>query len=58
LGSSESLAPVLDKAMHIALEDLQLENLYVVYPGKECYPLCKRVEALPLTKLSVIRFDY
>jgi hypothetical protein len=44
-------APVLDKAMPIALEDLRLEKLYVVYPGKERYLLHKRVEALPLTDL-------
>ncbi len=45
-------APTLTKAMHIALEDLQLEKLYVVYPGQERYPLHKRVEALPLEQLS------
>jgi hypothetical protein len=37
--------------MHIALEDLRLEKLFVVYPGKERYPLHKRVEALPLTDI-------
>jgi hypothetical protein len=41
--------------MYIALEDLRLEKLYVVYPGKERYPLDKRVEALPLADLSGIR---
>ena len=48
-------APTLTQAMHIALEDLQLEKLYVVYPGQERYPLHKRVEALPLEQLSGIR---
>jgi uncharacterized protein len=41
-------APTLTRAMHIALEDLRLEKLYVVYPGKERYSMHERVEALPL----------
>jgi predicted AAA+ superfamily ATPase len=44
-------APTLSRAMHVALEDLRLEKLYVVYPGKERYPLHERVEALPLADL-------
>jgi predicted AAA+ superfamily ATPase len=44
-------APTLTRAMHVALEDLQLEKLYVVYPGTERYPLLERVEALPLVDL-------
>jgi hypothetical protein len=50
-------APGLTKAMHVALEDLQLEKLYVVYPGKERYPLRERVEALPLADLPALRAD-
>ena len=46
--------PVMDKAMPIVLEDLRLEKLYVVYPGKERYPIHERVEAVPLTDLSGI----
>jgi predicted AAA+ superfamily ATPase len=41
-------APSMTKSMHIALKDLRLDHLFVVYPGKERYPLHERVEALPL----------
>ena len=44
-------APTLTRSMHVALEDLQLDKLYVVYPGTERYPLLERVEALPLVDL-------
>jgi hypothetical protein len=40
--------------LNIALEDLRLEKLYVVYPGKERYFILERVEAMPLTDLSGI----
>jgi predicted AAA+ superfamily ATPase len=43
--------PVMTKSMHIALEDLQLERIFTVYPGKEAYPMHERVEALPLGQL-------
>jgi hypothetical protein len=41
-------APSMTKSMHIALHDLSLNGLFVVYPGKERYRLHKKVEALPL----------
>lgn len=41
-------APRLSKSMAVALEDLRLERLIVVYPGKAGYALGKRVEVLPL----------
>ena len=44
-------APVMTKSMHIALEDLKLERIFTVYPGKEAYPMHEKVEALPLTQL-------
>ena len=44
-------APMMTKSMHIALEDLKLERIFVIYPGKDAYPLHKRVEALPLLQL-------
>ena len=34
--------------MRIALADLQLDALYVVYPGDRRYRLGERVEAVPL----------
>lgn len=47
-------APAMTKSMHIALADLGLDALYVVYPGPRRYRLAKRVEALPIGELSSI----
>ena len=41
-------APRVTRSMHVALEDLDLERLYVIYPGTERFPLHERVEALGL----------
>ncbi len=41
-------APVLTPSMRIALEDLQLDELRVVYPGDKRYALAKKVEVVPL----------
>ncbi|MGE0802906.1 MAG: ATP-binding protein [Lautropia sp.] len=43
--------PVMTRSMHVALADLKLDALYVVYPGALRYPLADRVEAVPLTAL-------
>jgi hypothetical protein len=37
--------------MHIALADLGLEQLWVVYPGDEEYELAERISALPLRRI-------
>src|SRR5206468_12479704 len=44
-------APTLSPSMRIALEDLRLDELYVVYPGEKRYPLAKNVEVVPLSQL-------
>ena len=44
-------APRLTPSMRIALQDLQLDALYVVYPGPHRYALAPRVEAVPMTAL-------
>lgn len=41
-------APRLTPSMRIALADLGLERLWVVYPGERRYALADRVEAVPL----------
>ena len=41
-------APGITKSMRIALDDLGLRQLFVVYPGREAYDLDKRVTVLPL----------
>jgi len=44
-------APGLTKSMHTALADLKLERLWVVYPGKESFPLERRVQLVSLATL-------
>ena len=41
-------APTLTPSMRIALADLQLEQLTVVYPGKQSYELAPQVTVLPI----------
>jgi len=41
-------APRLTKSMQIALEDLELNRAWVVYPGEKRYALHDRVEVVPL----------
>jgi len=49
-------APSMTKSMHIALEDLRLERLWIVYPGEAGYLLADKVQALPLRNLGTITF--
>lgn len=45
-------APRLTPSMRIALEDLQLERIAVVYPGFRRYSLAERVEVVPLAEVA------
>lgn len=45
-------APALTRSMTVALEDLRLDALYVVYPGPHRYRLADRVSAVPLQALQ------
>jgi predicted AAA+ superfamily ATPase len=45
-------APVLTPSMRIALDNLKLEQLVVLYPGKTHYPLAERVKVMPLSVLG------
>lgn len=42
-------APRLTPSMRTALTDLQLDHLFVLYPGNRRYPLAEGVEVIPLT---------
>ena len=44
-------APTLTPSMRIALQDLKLDRLVVVYPGERRYMLADRVEVMPLIEL-------
>ena len=41
-------APKLNKSMQIAINDLELEHLWVVYPGSESYPLSDKITVSPV----------
>lgn len=45
-------APKVTKSMRIALADLALDQLFVVYPGRDEFPMDDRVHALGLEALS------
>jgi len=41
-------APSMTRSMHVSMESLRLDRLYVIYPGSEPYALRPGVEVLPL----------
>ena len=47
-------APGTTRSMRVALNDLELEHLYVVYPGNEAYPLDERISALPVAEVPAL----
>lgn len=49
-------APGTTKSMRIALRDLGIEHLWVVYPGDERYALDERITALPIRDVPDLSF--
>jgi uncharacterized protein len=52
-----SSAPKVSKGFWTAFEDLNCEKGYVIYPGKESYPIGKDVYTLPITDLDHLASD-
>jgi len=50
-------APTLTPSMRIALEDLRLDQLNVVYPGGQSYELAPKVKALPFVEVAAKGLD-
>ena len=44
--------PRLTPSIRIALEDLKLKHVFVIYPGIQRFPMADQVEAVPLQTLS------
>jgi predicted AAA+ superfamily ATPase len=44
-------APRMTPSIRIAMNDLELDRLLVIYPGNRSYPLAENVEVLPLAEL-------
>lgn len=45
-------APRLTPSMRIAMEDLKLDRLAVIYPGEKRYSLANRITVVPITALA------
>jgi len=43
-------APSMTKSIHVAIQDLGLERVFIVYPGKQRYRIHEKVEVIPLTE--------
>jgi hypothetical protein len=42
----------ITRSTRIALDDLKLKHVFVIYPGIQSFPLAHQVEAVPLKALS------
>ena len=45
-------APRPTKSMHVVLQDLGLDSLYIVYPGTRSYALDEHIKAIALNALT------
>ncbi len=48
-------APSLTPSMRIALDDLRLNKLWIIYPGQQRYDLSKRVAAIPFDEAIAMK---
>ena len=48
-------APGMTRSLGIALTDLKLDRVFVVYPGAKRYPLSDHVEAIPLSEIPTLK---
>ena len=49
-----SEAPETTRSMHIALQDLGLEHLWILYPGGQSYPVDERITVWPLHDVKAL----
>jgi len=47
----KTVAPKLTKSLRIALQDLQLERLYVIHAGEHSYTLAEKIKAIPASRI-------
>ena len=48
-------APTITKSMRVAMQDLKLERLWVVYPGPTGYPMEENIACVSLAELGQIQ---
>jgi len=44
----------MTRSLHTAITDLDLEHVWLVYPGDERFPLHERVTALPAAQVPTL----
>ncbi|MDH4100326.1 MAG: ATP-binding protein [Nitrospirota bacterium] len=49
-----SEAPEVTRSMRIVLADLNLDHLWIIYPGEELYPVDEQITVVPLSRLAEI----
>ena len=47
-------APKIPRSMRIALEDLRLDHLWIVYPGEKAYRADEKITVWPLSNISAL----
>ena len=47
-------APGTTRSMRVAMQDLNLTHLWIVYPGAEAYDLDERISVLPVSDVPRI----
>ncbi|MCO6512605.1 MAG: ATP-binding protein [Aridibacter famidurans] len=50
-------APQINKSIRIALKDLDLEHLFIIYPGNTRFPLSDNVTVVPISDLASREFS-
>lgn len=50
-------APKITKSMRIALQDLKLDHLFVIYPGQNKFPMADKITAYGLEAIVKIEFN-
>ena len=45
-------APLVSASMHKAVQELKLEKLYIIYPGRHVFSITERITAYPLRKIT------
>jgi len=49
-----SEAPKVSRSVHVALNDLNLNHLWIIYPGQQAYPVDNRITVWPLRDVQAL----
>jgi predicted AAA+ superfamily ATPase len=47
-------APHVTRSMRMALDDLGLDHLWIIYPGQHVYPVHARISVWPLQEIAAL----